>query len=531
LNDLDLTSITKRTPLYLLHITASHAHIYRFGAKGTQLVGSFTSSDQAAELTKLAAQTPEIAWALLVDQSEEIFWGDVMLVLRGAARKAWIQRLFVQSKIESPYRWSQVQGKSRVEPEKLYVLGYALGRTDAIKPWLDALQVCDAPIRGMYAPVMLTAQVLRALKIKLPKNLDGISVLVTPCTGGLRQTVLEGGRIRFSRLALNPKAKGSSWFDAVYKEVAKLREYLISSQLLKNDYTGMHLYVVQPLDTVEQATTSSPAQHTQDRYHWLHDPHPTLVYLKALAKSQPWHQLAPNLYRKRDQSIQASRALHALSFLISAAAVLFISITGSQLWQIRSDTQLATQATRIATEQYQTVAKTFPQSPLTAAQLLAMRQRWEDIKAITPPQMEGLLMVAGQTLERHLAIAVDEMHWVADNEKNSTGFDGMDASAATPIIPIPETINAAMGAAGSGAKPKKEITALLLKGSIRGIASDDLRGTRDTLTKLEADFNRQPKIRAEITKRPLDLSTQSSFSGSSTQDKSELNFEIKLWQR
>jgi hypothetical protein len=160
-----------------------------------------------------------------------------------------------------------------------------------------------------------------------------------------------------------------------------------------------------------------------------------------------------------------------------------------------------------------------------------MRQRWEDIKAITPPQMEGLLMVAGQTLERHLAIAVDEMHWVADNEKNSTGFDGMDASAATPIIPIPETINAAMGAAGSGAKPKKEITALLLKGSIRGIASDDLRGTRDTLTKLEADFNRQPKIRAEITKRPLDLSTQSSFSGSSTQDKSELNFEIKLWQR
>jgi hypothetical protein len=45
------------------------------------------------------------------------------------------------------------------------------------------------------------------------------------------------------------------------------------------------------------------------------------------------------------------------------------------------------------------------------------------------------------------------------------------------------------------------------------------------------DLNKHPNLRAEVTQKPLDLSTKATLTGSSKQESSELHFEIKLWQR
>jgi hypothetical protein len=107
-------------------------------------------------------------------------------------------------------------------------------------------------------------------------------------------------------------------------------------------------------------------------------------------------------------------------------------------------------------------------------------------------------------------------------------IDKMEWTGEVPTKPAPAAVP---GLPPLASKEKKEIATLVLGGSIRGIASDDLRGTRDALSRLMLDFNRNPDIRAEVTKKPLDLSTKASLSGSGKQESSELSFEIKLWQR
>jgi hypothetical protein len=528
-----LKVMTSASPLYLLVLASGSAEIYRVGRMGAVVVALPTGVPQPQDAARLSAQSPSVPWAILVDQSEETFWGGAMPPLKGAAQAAWINRMADQSGTDSPYRWSQMQGKSSSQEGQLRVLGYTLGRPEALTPWLDALKSSNARLRGVYAPAMLVPSALKILKIAPSKTSDDISVLVTPHVDGLRQVVMVGGLVRFSRLALHTDANGEAWFHIVQSETAKLREYLIGNGLLKNDRAGMKIDCVIPPSALGLAAPAYAQSHPKDRYQWLNESLPFQVYARALAAHQSWQQLAPAIYRKRDISVQGSKALNWLTVAALAAGLIYVGIYGSALWQKHQDTERATQDANTANQRYLAIAKTFAKTPLTSAQLIDMSKRWDAIKVKNPPAMRDALVAAGQTLERHPNMQLEELVWIADVGESSDSSDAMGAATIAMPPPTQQPNQPATASTDPNAPPKekKEVTALLLRGNIRGIASDDLRGTRDALAKLEMDFNRYPKIRAEITKRPLDLSAKSAVTGSGTQDKAELSFEIKLWQR
>ncbi|MDI9334856.1 MAG: hypothetical protein QM533_10820 [Cytophagales bacterium] len=507
-----LPFIKSRHPLYILHLASGKAEIYDVGARGASLVQLQGGLEQAQDLAEWATQLPNKPWVILVDQSEETFWGGVMPFMRGKARSVWIDRMSEQSGMDSPYRWSDMQGKSRNQSDKMRVLGYTLGRPESVTPWLDALHTCEVRIRGVYSPVMLTPAAIALLKVKPLKSEESIGVLVTPHAEGLRQTVLAGGRVRFSRLALHPPTVGVSWFATVYQETARLREYLIGNGQLKNDRAGMSLYTVLPEHTRPAQAIGADTQHARDQYHWIDSPLTHLVYVAALAKQQPALQLAPLPYIKRDQSIRATSATYIGAAIVAACAMLYLALGASQLWQKQVDIDTSTRAHNRASQQYLAIAKTYPITPLTAAQLTEMASRWQGIEASTLPSMRPILVAAGQVLERHPGMVIDELQWATEAPHSATTHP----AAGTPPTP---------------AKDNKVSSTLSMRGTIRGIASTDLRGTRDALARFLADLNRQPNLRAEITKKPLDLSTKAALSGSSRQEKSELNFEVKLWQR
>jgi hypothetical protein len=527
-----LSRIVSSNPLHVLVLTSGKADVYLVKRSGAKLITAPSGTPTPQDVSRLALQLNDVPWAILVDQSEETFWGGAMPPLKGIARDTWINRMADQSGTDSPYRWFEVQGKSKSHEGQVRVLGYTLGRPEALTPWLDALMSANARIRGVYAPAMLLPLAMKTLKLKPNTSEDDISVLVTPHVDGLRQTVMVGGKVRFSRLALHPESDSEQWFHIIQSETTKLRDYLIGNGLLKNDRAGMQIDCILPQHTRGLMPPTFASQHPKDRYRWLPEIAPYWIYVVALASGQPWRQLAPHIYRKRDLSVQAARALYAVCGALLLGGLFYVGIYANQLWQKRTDTQAAIADTTSAVQRYQTIAKTFSATPLTAAQLIDMSKRWDTIDQQNPPTMQNALLAAGQTLERHPSMILEEIVWAADAEQmevSGANLTGISSTAsAMPSISSPGGIGGASSVSNTN---KKEVTALLLRGTIRGIASDDLRGTRDALAKLEQDFNRQPKIRAEITKRPLDLSTKASLSGSGTQDKSELSFEVKLWQR
>jgi hypothetical protein len=521
--------IVSSSPLYMLVLTSGKADIYLVKRTGTSLILPSSGTSTPLDAARLASQSINVPWVILVDQSEETFWGGAMPPLKGMAKEAWIKRMADQSGTESPYRWSEIQGKSSSHEGQVRVLGYTLGRPEALTPWLDALHSSNARIRGAYAPVMLLTQALKVLKLQPSKSADQISVLVTPHAEGLRQTVSVGGRVRFSRLALHTDTDGSQWFHIVHTETTRLREYLVGNGLLKNERTGMRIDCVLPTSATGLSIPAAANAHSKDQYHWLSEALPSMVYATALASAQSWRQLAPALYRKRDISSQITSSLRISCLVVLVIGLVYVGMQAAHLWQKLEDTQAATAAANNANQRYQAIAKTFAKTPLTSAQLLDMSKRWNAIQSQNPPDMRYALVAAGQTLERHPHMLVEEIMWVADTNLSGDLGDTLGGSAG--LVTPPQQQNGVPLDPNAADKEKKEVTALILRGIIRGIPSDDLRGTRDALEKLEQDFNRHPKIRAEITRRPLDLSAKSAVTGSGTQDKSELSFEIKLWQR
>lgn len=511
-------------------LTSGKADIYLVKRSGATLISTPSGTPTPLDASRLATQSSNVPWAILVDQSEETFWGGAMPPLKGLAKDAWINRMADQSGTESPYRWSEIQGKSSSQEGQVRVLGYTLGRPEGVTPWLDALKSSNARIRGVYAPVMLLSKALQVLQLSPSKGAEEISVLVTPHIEGLRQTVSVGGRVRFSRLALHADVDASQWFHTVHAETTRLREYLVGNGLLKNDRTGMRIDCVLPHSAIGLPMPPIANAHPKDQYQWITEAQPRLVYVTALAAEQAWRQLAPALYRKRDIGIKLAMGLKLLSAVILACGLVYLGSSAARLWQKQTDTQNASLDATTANQRYQVIAKTFAKTPLTSAQLMDMSKRWDAIGSQNPPDMRYALEAAGQTLERHPSMALEEVIWIADTLVSGDAADALSGATGAMNAPQPQQGTASVDPNASG-KDKKEVTALLLRGSIHGIASDDLRGTRDALEKLEQDFNRYPKIRAEITRRPMDLSAKSTVTGSGTQDKSELSFEIKLWQR
>lgn len=508
-----LDLIKSSTPLYILHLSSGHAQIYFAKSKGATRVNLPSGLQQASDLTLFAKSWPNVPWVILVDQSEEVFWGGVMPIMRGAAKTAWIERMSAQSGMDSPYRWSELQGKSSSQPDKLRVLGYTVGRHEELTPWLEALLNCNARIRGVYSHAMLTTAALKLLKIKPLKKEGQIAVLVTPHADGIRQSVLVAGKIRFSRLALHPFTNSADWFATIYNETGKLREYLVSSGLLKNDRAGMQFYVVLP--TSVDSTTNSPSAnlHAKDSYRWLESPLDDLVYVAALASKQPSNQLAPTFYSKRDLSLRITRIVYAITAAVVAGAIGYAGYSIAQLWQKQLDMDAAQVASNDAAKQYQAIAKNFPPTPLTALQLIDMSKRWDTVKAAAVPNIRDIFVIVGQILNQHPSMAIEKMDWIGEVPAKPI------AAPPAPAAPTPAS------------KEKKEISTLVLSGKIRGVASDDLRGTRDALSALMLDINKHPNLRAEVTQKPLDLSTKATLTGSGKQESSDLQFEIKLWQR
>jgi hypothetical protein len=499
--------------LYILHVTSGFVEIY-FSLNGSvNLMEQREHSVSEDDVITLIRSSPSIPWAILVDQSEESFWGGAMPALKGEAQSIWIDRMAQQSGFDSPYKWSELQGKSQSQPDKVRILGFSLGRVEELTQWVGVFKVQNVPFCGIYAPVLLTPTVLQYLGIKASKSDSAIVVLVTPHALGLRQTVLIENRVRFSRLAINTRATGGEWFESVYEEIAKLREYLISNGLLKNDRAGMQIKGLLPLSTDKFSVHASPLQHNKDQYEWLETPNPTAIYATALARNLPWKQLAPSSERK---TYLTKLAIHWLKYAcigFSAVALIYLLWAVTSLWLKYSAIDVATIDAGQATRQYQSIARTFMQTPLTSSQLENMNKYWNAIESAKSSDMSEAMSVAGNALERHPAILLESFEWYA----NAAEVLGTE-EAQPPIPPKP-------------GEAKKDPSALLLRGTIRGIASDDLRGTRDLLSRFEQEFAKHPKYQVQVVKRPLDLSAKAALTGSSTQDKSELNFEIKLWPR
>jgi hypothetical protein len=492
-------------PLRVLHLEGEQPRVYAVAGHGlVEEFGPEQGWTQPQALTEHANRDPGCRWLVLADYAEEEFWGDVMPPLRGAARKAWLARMHQRFAMESPFRWVSLQGPSRSRPGKLRVLGYSLGNAGRVMPWLDALAAAQARLGGVYAPVMLAAPLLRRLNV--PRR--GAVVLVTSHPSGLRQCVVIDGRPCFSRLALRTDAVGAGWLAAVREETSRLKDYLLENGILVRDKAPLHVVSICPRGVDSQAAAGLDA--ANNMYHllqadvlaralklppaWADSPELSrLLFVHALARGAPPEQLAPPALLRSDWVARTARNTRLAGYGLCGACLLYAAGLAVSLWPLADRLNETTASTRKFDARYQREAATFPASALKADELVALEQKAKTLAA-SPAGPRILLSAAGGVLEKHPELQLDQLLWER-------------------------------GASGPTAPPTLQV-----RGAVQGLQPDDLRGARDAMTRFTASLV-SAGLSAEVIKAPLDLQSSASISGSGQQDKTELGFEVKVWNK
>lgn len=199
--------------------------------------GWFLSDEQGqAEFNRYLNSPPDSPLYLVADVSEEDFRLENVAHVLGRDRSALLERKLAQFFRTTEYRAARVQGREESGRRDDKVLFSALTNNEQIAFWVNRILAQKAPLKGilsapwlmeLFAEFQQLGQVAHLLLINLEQQ------------SGLRQTYIQAGRLKFSRLISLATVRASNLAETIVAECNHTRQYLERLKLLPRD---------QPLD-------------------------------------------------------------------------------------------------------------------------------------------------------------------------------------------------------------------------------------------------------------------------------------------
>ncbi|MDO9041724.1 MAG: hypothetical protein Q7U64_05175 [Desulfocapsaceae bacterium] len=199
--------------------------------------GSFLSDEQGqADFNRYLNSPPDFPLYLVVDVSEEDFRQENVAHVLGRDRGALLERKLAQFFRTTEYRAARVQGREEGGRRDDQVLFSALTNNEQIAFWVNRILAEKAPLKGILSVPWLVElfagfQQLDQVSHLLLVNLEQQS--------GLRQTYIQAGRLKFSRLLSLATVRAGNLAETIVAECNHTRQYLERLKLLPRD---------QPLD-------------------------------------------------------------------------------------------------------------------------------------------------------------------------------------------------------------------------------------------------------------------------------------------
>ena len=188
---------------------------------------------------------PDTPVAIAVDSVDEIYRGEILPHVFGRDRVEMTERRLRQVIHQSPYRAALRQGRERqgqTRGDRYLIMG--LSNPEQIRPWLDILYQRGTPLAGIWLLPTLSAGLVHRFRLKDPRLL-----VVSEQTGGLRLTYLEGGELRFSRLAPVDGNQHENPLEGYAEEIERTRQALVGQRLITRA-EKVKVVLIDPLNTL-----------------------------------------------------------------------------------------------------------------------------------------------------------------------------------------------------------------------------------------------------------------------------------------
>ena len=493
----------------LLYLTAQQLRVYSWTAGKLIAEASFDAGDAGtAEFAHFLATSPGSLYYLVPDVIEEDFFQENIPYVRGKDRRTLLTRKLAQRYRDISLAMALSLGTQEGARREERILFSSFTNTQQFQPWLAALKSNEAKLVGVFSLALIAPLVLKRLKLAAQRY-----VLVSIQEGGMRQSYVEDGKIRFSRLGRADPSDPRATAAACAAESDRILQYLINLRILPRE--------AGPLDVVALA----PAGH-RDAYQaaWGDNPRLKLdfidiesacstaglklappgmlaerLFLHVLATTQPAEQFAGDTLRRHYHVWRAQLAMLVAGTAVCVFSLLLAGLRFLEMQQI--DNQLLTQRQQEArvSREYDALQATFPKTPLPKELLKAAVETGGIILRQTRSP-DRFLFEISQALAAVPQVELNKLYW-AVSDRPPASADA--AKAAQPTVPAAEAV-------GDG---KRIFEVMEIDAFISGLKGTDYRAINGVVDQFVAALRQRPGIEVISRRTPFDALIEKPVAG------------------
>jgi hypothetical protein len=437
---------------HLLYFTAGRVVLYRWSHGRLALESSYANSEEgAAAFAGHLRGVPKDLFYLLVDIVEEDFHQENVPFVRGKDRQALLGRKLAQRYRDTSLSLALSLGFEKTQRRDERILFSAFTNNQQFQPWLAALAEHELPVVGVFSVALMAPRL--AAKIG-PKKAPAL--LVTLQTGGLRQSYIENGRIRFSRLGpLEPAdaADPARVAAAFERETGRVQQYLTAMRVLGRDGAVVDAVLVAPPGEKQRVAVAA-AGLPQFRVSvfelgeaaaaiglkgFPEGAGAEVLFLHLLAINPTREQYAGPTLRQYFHLRQVRKGLVAGGAVLGAAGLLWSGVQLAQYFALQEKIAVDRQRAELANDGFARVTAGLPPLPTSPENLrLAVQKHSQLVKHTVPP--ERLIADISRALEASPRIELERVRWALSttHPKEQAAEAGARATGAPPRSPTPQ---------------------------------------------------------------------------------------------
>jgi len=496
----------------LLYFSSTQLTAFAWNAGTLTQDAVFANGEEALpEFGKYVARAPRALYYLLVDIVEEDFHQELIPFVRGGDRRTLLDRKLAQRYRDLSLALTVSLGYETGPRREENILFTSFTNTQQLQPWLTMLSSQKARVVGVYSPPLLAAAVGKRIGFAQKRFL-----LVSRQQAGMRQSFVDDGQIRFSRLGHIEGEDMAQRALAVAAETGRLQQYLTNMRMLARDGGALDVIVIAPDDALAQfkaACVSTP----QINYNVLgigeackraglkaapEDLLAERLFLHTLAASQPSQQFADDGHRRYFNLWRARVASYATGAAICTFCVLLAALRLLDYYNVQEQASTDLQQERRLNDQYTRLQAQFQKTPTSTDNLKALVKNYIALEkqSITPDKMFVELSKALAVVPQ---IELERIEWQIGAEPRRA-VDGAQAAKAPPAPAAPAAAKTEEG---------QIFEIVQLSGRVNAAQASDFRNITLLVNQFVAALRARPGVEVTSTQLPFDLTAEKSIAG------------------
>jgi len=493
----------------LLYLTSNRLTAHSLSRSGLVVDAAFERNDQGvADFSAYLAGSHNLYY-LVVDVVEEDYHQDSIPALGRKDRRQVLARKLGQRYRDTSLTLSMSLGYEKSERRNEKVLYAAFSNTQQFQPWLSALEQKECRLAGIYSTALLAPAVIRGAGLKLPRCL-----LVSVQATGLRQSYVEDGKVRFSRVGRLNLENTAGVAASCASESARLQQYLVTMRLLPTAATPIDVMVLAAGKyhaAITQACRDSEVLH----YHVIdadkqcgatglkNFPPETpcdALFLHAAGVAAPAEQFAQERHLHYYRLWQISRALYATGLAAAAAGLLFAGVLLLDIYSLRGQIQSDQTQFQALSAEYARLTATFPPAPTSTENLKTTIKQFRMLQAQTASPAD-LFVEISKALNAFPQVEIERIQWRIDKTPAETTPKGAPPKTTAPASAAPAgTVDLGYALATVSAQ-------------VVGARRVDLRAITEMANQFIAALRKNPQLEVTGISLPFALTSTDTLSG------------------